>query len=239
MSDKMIIEVWSDMMCPFCYIGKRKFEAALAQFPHQDKVEWVWRSFQLDPDLQTNAQLKIHQYLAMRKGISIEQALQLNQYVTQMAKTVGLTFALDKAVVANSFNAHRFVHFAKAYTRQNQAKEALFRAYFTEGRNIDNMDTLLQLGEQIGLDTAALKMALENGSFADAVNKDLNDARQLGINGVPFFLFNKKFALSGAQDSAVFLSVLHKAFTDWRESQSEYPLPSHQAPVCTPEGDCL
>lgn len=206
----MTVEIWSDVMCPFCYIGKRKFEAALAQFPGRDKVEVVWRSFQLDPDLKTEPGKSVPQSLAEKKGWSPEQTAQMIDRVTNMAKTAGLEYHFDKAVVANSFDAHRFTHFAKAQGEQDAAEERLFAAYFTEGKNTADLQTLAQLGGDIGLDTQALAQALSGDAFADEVDQDIALARQFGINAVPFFVFNRKYAISGAQDEQVFLDALKK-----------------------------
>src|SRR5690606_34803377 len=119
-----------DIMCPFCYIGKRKFETALNQFPQKDRIEIEWKSFQLSPDMKTDPSKSIHEFLAEHKGFSVEQAKQMNDQVTLMAQQVGLTYRFDISVVANSFNAHRFLHFAKQYGKQNEAEELLFRSYF-------------------------------------------------------------------------------------------------------------
>lgn len=215
MEEKMQVEIWSDVMCPFCYIGKRKFEAALAGFAHKDKVEIIWKSFQLSPGMKTQPGKNLDEFLAEHKGISVEQARQLNDRVVQMAKQVGLTYHFDKAIVANSFNAHRFTHFAKQHGKQHEAEELLFRSYFTDGKNIDDYTTLIDLGSSLGLDTVALKAALENGDHADDVRTDIYEAQQIGVRGVPFFLFNRKYAVSGAQESQTFLETLEKAYTEW------------------------
>ena len=212
----MKIEIWSDVMCPFCYIGKRNFEAALANFPEKDNVEIVWKSFQLSPGMKTDATKNIHQYLAEHKGISIEEAKRMNDYVTNMAATVGLVYNFDKAIVANSFNAHRLTHFAKEYGKQSEAEEALFKAYFTDGKNIDDYNALIELGREIGLDTNALKIALDTGLFADDVRLDIYEAQQVGARGVPFFVFNNKHGISGAQDISLFSEVLEKSYTEWK-----------------------
>ena len=238
METKMKIEIWSDVMCPFCYIGKRKFETALAEFSHKDKVELVWKSFQLAPELKTEPGKNIHQFLAEHKGVSLNEAKGMNDYVTQMAKQVGLVYNFDKSVVANSFNAHRFAHFAKQYGKQNEAEELLFRSYFTDGKNIDDNATLISIGGEIGLDTAALKTALENGSYADNVKADINEAQQVGVRGVPFFLFNRKYAVSGAQESKTFLETLQKAFEQWSKNNPQASLEIIDGKICTPEGEC-
>ncbi len=235
---KMKVEIWSDVMCPFCYIGKRKFESALSQFEHKEKIEIVWHSFQLAPDLKTQPNKNIHQFLAEHQGISVEQAKEMNDQVTQMAKQVGLVYNFDKSIVANSFNAHRFTHFAKQYGKQNEVEELLFRSYFTDGKNIDDYATLIQLGEEAGLDTAALKTALENGSYADEVQKDIYEAHQVGVRGVPFFVFNRKFMVSGAQESNAFLETLRKSFAEWNKENPEAKLEVTEGKICTPDKEC-
>lgn len=195
-------------MCPFCYIGKRKFEMALEQFAERANVEIIWKSFQLDPSIITDPTKNVHQFLAERKGYTVEYAKQMNEHVSKMAKEVGLTYNFDTAVVANSFDAHRFSHLAKKYSLQNEAEECLFAAYFTEGKNTDDPQTLVQLGVDIGLISKDVKQMLESEDYADAVRNDIYEAHQIGVNGVPFFLFDEKYAVSGAQESSVFLQAL-------------------------------
>jgi protein disulfide-isomerase len=238
MKNKMKVEIWSDIMCPFCYIGKRKFEKALAQFSHKDNIELVWKSFQLAPDLKTQPDKNIHQFLSEHKGVSIEQAKAMNNQVTEMASMVGLVYNFDKSIPANSFKAHRFIHVAKQQGKQDEAEELLFRSYFTDGKNIDDYSTLVQLGAEIGLDTASLKIALENGSYADDVKADILEAQQLGVNGVPFFVFNRKYAISGAQESPTFLEALAKAFDEWHKQNPEAGLEITEGQSCKPDGTC-
>ena len=210
----MKVEIWSDVMCPFCYIGKRRFEEALAQFPNADKVEITWKSFQLNPEQVTDPSISIHQYLADIKGWQLDYAKQLNQQVSDMAQSVGLHYDFDRAVVANSFDAHRLVQLAKKHNLGDAAEEALFKAYFTEGKNIADNNTLIALGTSIGLDADELKQVLNTDAYADAVKHDIEEAQQLGIRGVPFFVMNDKYAVSGAQPTEVFLQTLEKAFED-------------------------
>ncbi|MBG6234151.1 putative DsbA family dithiol-disulfide isomerase [Pedobacter sp. CAN_A7] len=213
-NDKMQIEIWSDVMCPFCYIGKRKFESALAQFPENQNIQVIWKSYQLSPDMVTDPNKNINQYLAEHKGMSIDEAKGLNDQVTQMAADVGLEYNLDQSVVANSFDAHRFTHFAKQYDKQLEAEEKLFQAYFTDGKNIDDYATLIQLGTEIGLDATLLELALNNGSYADEVRSDIYEAQQVGVRGVPFFVIDRKYAISGAQDSKTFFQALEQAYNE-------------------------
>ena len=211
----MKVEIWSDVMCPFCYIGKRKFENALAQFSHKDEVEIVWKSFQLNPDMKTEANKNINQYLAEAKGWSIEKAKEMNDYVTNIAKEIGLTYNMDKAVVANSFDAHRFSHLAKKHGKQNEAEEKLFEAYFTDGKNTADHQTLVQLGSEIGIDQSETLAVLASNEYADEVKQDIYEAQQVGVRGVPFFVLGEKYAISGAQESSTFLQALNKT---WEET---------------------
>lgn len=238
MKNKMKVEIWSDIMCPFCYIGKRKFEAALAQFRDKDKVELEWKSYQLSPDVITNPEKNIHQYLAEHKGISLEQATAMNTQVAAMAKQAGLDYHFDNAIPANTLKAHQFAHFAKQYGKQNEAEEILFRSYFTDGKNIDDLNTLLQLGNEIDLDTTELKTALENGSFENEVQADIDEAYQIGVRGVPFFVFNRKYAVSGAQNTSTFLQTLETAFGEWRKANEAIQLEVVEGQSCDSNGNC-
>ncbi len=234
----MKVEIWSDVMCPFCYIGKRRFEDALEHFEYKDEIEIEWKSFQLNPDMETNPNTNIDQYLADVKGFTIDHARQLNAHVTQMAAEAGLTYNFDKAIVANSFNAHRYSHLAKKHGLGVEAEEQLFKAYFTDGKNIDDQDTLIELGAALGLDANEVKQTLESNEYADAVKHDIAQARYLGIQGVPFFVLNNKYAVSGAQAVPVFEQTLQKAFDDW---QKEKPKPKFEiidGESCGPDGDC-
>lgn len=235
---KMQVEIWSDVMCPFCYIGKRKFEAALSQFSDNEQIEIIWKSFQLDPDQETVSDKPIQQYLAERKGMTIQQAQQMTDHVTGIAEQVGLTFHFDKAVTANSFDAHRFSHLAKQHGRQNEAEEQLFAAYFTEGKNTADRDTLAQLGEKIGLDPQQVKDVLQSDQYAVDVQTDIAEARQFGVQGVPFFVFNRKYAVSGAQESQVFRQTLETSVADWKKSVKEAELIITEGAVCTTDGRC-
>jgi predicted DsbA family dithiol-disulfide isomerase len=208
-------EVWSDVMCPFCYIGKRQFEAALAEFPHRDQVQLIWKSFQLQPDLKTDPSKGMMEALMESKGWSYRQVQDSMAHVNQMAAAVGLTFHFEKTKVANSFDAHRFTHFAKQHGKQLPAEERLFAAFFCDGENTAAIETLTRLGQEIGLDAELLRAALESDAFADEVRHDFYEARQLGINGVPYFVFNQQYGISGARGKETFLSILQQL---WEEA---------------------
>jgi predicted DsbA family dithiol-disulfide isomerase len=208
----MKIEIWSDVMCPFCYLGKRRLESALARFPHRDEVEIAWKSFQLNPDMETVPGKSINAYLAEKKGWSPEQTRQVHERLTKAAAEAGLLYDFDKAVVANSFDAHRLVQLAKRHGLGDAMEERLFKAYFSEGRNIADHGTLLALAADAGLDRAGAAAVLAGDAYTDEVNADVREARQLGVTGVPFFVLDRKFAVSGAQDTDVFLQALETAY---------------------------
>lgn len=243
---KMKVEVWSDIMCPFCYIGKRNYEAALEQFTGKENVEIVWKSFQLDPSIpeastenaSSPVKQNISQYLADRKGISYEEAAEMNAAVTEMAKSAGLDYHLDKAVVANSFKAHRVIQMAKTKGSGDLAEENIFKAYFTEGQDLGNTEVLMEAGLKTGLSEAEVKESLSNDEYAYRVKQDITEAGQLGIQGVPFFVFNRKYAISGAQPPAAFLQTLEKAFAEWKKEHPVSPFDVTGGPSCTPDGNC-
>ena len=234
----MKVEIWSDVMCPFCYIGKRRFENALSHFPNKDEIEIEWKSFQLDPNMKTAPGVRIDQYLAKKKGWDLDYARQVNDQVTQMAAIDGLTYNFEKAVIANSFNAHRFSHFAKTHGLGHEAEEQLFKAYFTDGKNIDDVQTLIALGMEIGLDANGTKTVLESNAFADEVKQDIAEAQNIGIQGVPFFVVNNKYAISGAQAVPVFKETLEKAFGEWQKDNLKFKLEIVDGESCGPDGNC-
>lgn len=236
-ANKMKVEIWSDIMCPWCYIGKRRFEAAMEQFSDAGAIEIEWHSFQLDPTIQSGHGDNLYAYLAKRKGIPYEQAEQMNNQVTNLASTLGLTYNLDKAVVANSFDAHRLIQLSKKHNLGDAAEERLFRAYFTEGKDFSDAATLVALGKEIGLEDAPLQELVNSRQYADEVNRDIAEAETLGIRGVPFFVFDRKYGVSGAQASETFLEVLTKTVGEWKENQPA-PLDIIEGQTCGPDGDC-
>ncbi|WP_077402782.1 DsbA family oxidoreductase [Cellulophaga omnivescoria] len=209
----MTITVWSDIRCPFCYIAKRKLENAISQFSHKDEVNVEWKSFELDPRLQTNTSISTIDYY-VSKGASKQQMTDLFSNATKMAKEVGITFNLNDIVVANSFNAHKLVHIAKTINKQNEAKELLLKAYFTDGLNIDDIDVLLNIGALLGFKANDLASKLMDKEIANNVSKDQKLAREAGVSGVPFFVFNNKKVISGAQPEEVFLEMIKKAYNE-------------------------
>jgi predicted DsbA family dithiol-disulfide isomerase len=210
----MKIEIWSDIMCPFCYIGKRRFEKALTEFGDKGKVEIEWKSFQLNPGMKTEPGKNINQYLSEIKGWSIEQARAMNDRVVGMAREEGLHYDLERAVVANSFDAHRLIQFAKTKGKGDEAEELLFKAYFTEGKNIADHEVLSGLGSELGLDKEKLEKMLAGKEYSEEVKNDITEAQKIGVTGVPFFVFNRRYAVSGAQEVETFLDVLEKTKND-------------------------
>jgi len=207
----MQIEVWSDVMCPFCYIGKRRLEMALEQFSTKEEITITWKSFLLNPELKTDLSKSTLDYLAENKGMPVDQVKQMFVQVTNMAKEVGLDYELEKTRVASSFNAHRFLHFALKEGKQLAAKELVFKAHFLEHKNIDDNATLMEIAQAVGLDLARTEEVITSNEFQEAVKYDIYDAQQLGVKGVPFFVFNNKYGISGAQPIEVFLETLEKA----------------------------
>jgi predicted DsbA family dithiol-disulfide isomerase len=235
--NKMTVEIWSDIMCPFCYLGKRKFEKALTQFPEKDKVIVVWKSFMLQPDLLTDTSINIHEYLSQIKGFDIERAKQMNAQVGQSAKLVGLDYNYDKMVVANTLKAHILLHYAHKHDKQNEVKESLLKAYFTDGKNVDDIPTLIEIGKEAGLNVDGLANTFEDQVCIDEVREDIYEAQQLGIRGVPFFAFNKKYGVSGAQEPGVFTQTLQRAFEEWGKTKVS-PIDITSGQTCNPDGVC-
>jgi predicted DsbA family dithiol-disulfide isomerase len=207
----MKIEIWSDIACPFCYIGKRRLEEALRTFNYNKPIQIIYKSFQLAPDLHIEGEKSLHEYLASVKRISLAQAKEMNDYVSNMAKEVGLYFNMDEVIVANTFNAHRFLHLCKTNNKQVEAKELLMKAYFCNGNNINKLETFYQLGEELAIEKNSIEKWWNENQFEEEVRKDIYEAHQYQITGVPLFLFNERIAISGAQPLEVFLRALKKA----------------------------
>lgn len=234
----MKVEIWSDVACPFCYIGKRRFEAGLRQFGRPGAVEVVWRSFELAPDFEPVPGQSIHEALAAKKGVSPAEGRRLGDHVAGIAREVGLAYDFGRTVPANTFLAHQLVHLGARHGRQDATKERLMAAYYAEGRDLNDPETLVQLGEEAGLEAAEIRQALAAGTYAEAVRHDEYQARQIGVRGVPFFVFEDKYAVSGAQPAELFAEVLGKV---WAEAPpARPPLVAVDGrpggPACGPDG---
>ena len=219
----MQVEIWSDVVCPFCYIGKRQLEAALEQLPGRDGIRVTWRSFQLGPDTKTDPSRNAIQNLAEKKGWTLEFTRQAVADVANRAQAVGLAFDYEQTKVANTFDAHRLVHYATSAGKGDDVAEALFRAYFVDGRNVGDHDTLAQLAAGAGLPEGEVREVLRSGRFADEVRRDLQTAAQFGINSVPCFVLDRKYAVSGAQGSSALLQALQQALTETAGSAAVTP----------------
>lgn len=204
----MQVEIWSDVVCPWCYIGKRRFEQALEQFPQRDQVEVQYRSFQLDPTAEAGAHTPVAESLAAKYGRSLDQVSQMMANVTAAAADVGLEYDLSRTVKGNTTEIHRLLHYANLVGKQADLMERIFSAYFIDGEIVFEHTVLLRLAEEAGLDAQAARRVLEEGQFAEEVDADLQLARDFGVSGVPFFVFERKYAVSGAQPADVFLSAL-------------------------------
>ncbi|WPR72370.1 DsbA family oxidoreductase [Flavobacterium sp. NG2] len=214
MENKLKIQIWSDIMCPYCYIGKRRIEGALAQFGHQEAVDIEWKSFQLDANFVASADDNIYDHLAEKYRKDREWAKEMVDNMTQNAKNSGLDFNFDKAILANSYNAHRLLHLAKKHGLGDALKELLFKAYLTDGKNVDDLATLSALGQEVGMNKELVEGVLNSDAYGDAVKQDMMMAQQIGIQGVPFFVFDDKYAVSGAQHVETFVKTLEKV---WEE----------------------
>ena len=210
----MKIEIWSDVACPWCYVGKRRFERALGEFPHGKDVEVVWRSFELDPSAPQRHEGRQAELLARKYGVPLDRAEAMNANMTAEAKKEGLDFHFERVLVGNTFDAHRLIHFANRNGKRAEMVERLFRAYLTDGEALGDREVLVRLAADIGLDGEAARAALMSNAFADAVRADEERARTFGISGVPFFAIDEKYGVSGAQPSAALLEVLEQAWND-------------------------
>ena len=206
----MKIEIWSDYVCPFCYIGKRQLEKAIQDTGFADQVELVYKSYQLDPNTPTNSTKTMHEALAGKYGMSIEKAKEMTQGVAARAKEVGLNYNFDDTMVENTLKAHRLVKWAEQQGDAAQLVEALLHSYFIEAKRIGQDDVLLAIAEQLGFNRDEAAKVLASDVFADAVEADIQEGTQLGVRGVPFFVINQKYGISGAQPQEVFENTLRQ-----------------------------
>jgi predicted DsbA family dithiol-disulfide isomerase len=208
----MKIEIWSDVVCPWCYIGKRNLEVALTGFEHADQVEIEWRSYELDPSTPRRVELSMDEVLSRKYGMSQEEAVAANQRMTELAATVGLDYHLDRVQIGNTFDAHRLIHLASHEGRGGAMKERLLQAYFTEGRAVSDRATLAELAADVGLDPDRVAAVLDGDEFGEEVRADEARAMELGSTGVPFFVFDERLGVPGAQPPDVLLRLLQRAW---------------------------
>lgn len=210
----MKIEVWSDIACPWCYIGKHRLDTALSTFEHADEVEVVWRSFQLDPDAPRVSNLNLNDISALKHGFPLSQAVARNDQMRQMGAKEGLAYRFDIVRYSNSFDAHRLIHLARKHGLQSAVEDRLFAGYFGEGRAIGDHDALLALAVEAGLPEAEVRDVLAGDDFADQVRADTAEARRLNVRGVPFVVIDEKYALPGAQPVRVIGDALRQVWSE-------------------------
>ena len=210
----MLVEVWSDVVCPWCYLGKRHLEAALAGFTHADETTVEWRSFELDPRAPRRIEGSLQELIARKYGMTPEQAAAGNARLTSLAAQVGLPYRLEEVKVGNSFDAHRLIHLAGTHDLAPVAKERFLAAYFTEGAAIGEPEVLARLAGDVGLDDAEVRSVLDSDAFAEDVRADERQAAELGISGVPFFVVDGRWGISGAQPADTILRVLDQAWAE-------------------------
>jgi predicted DsbA family dithiol-disulfide isomerase len=208
---EITVEIWSDVICPWCYIGKRKFEAALARFEHRDAVRVHWRSYELDPTTPKDIDETIAGRMLRRQGIPPEQAAQLLAGVSEMAAAEGLEYHLDKARPVNTFDAHRVVHLAADHDLAEPLQERLMRAYTAEGASLADRETLIRLATEAGLDAQAVGRTLDGDDYAADVRADEDRAHRFGVSAVPSFVFAEEWVTSGAQSVDAFTDLLQRS----------------------------
>lgn len=208
----MDVEIWSDVACPWCYIGKRRFETALEQFEHADAVNVTWRSFELDPQAPDETPGDIATVLSHKYGVPLEQAREMNGHVTELALAEGLDYRLQDQRLGSTFDAHRLIHLAKAHGLQDQMKERLLRARLCEGRLISDPEVLAECAAEVGLEAGEVRELVVGDRFADAVRDDEETARRLGIAGVPMFVVDRALGASGAQPPELLVALLERGW---------------------------
>lgn len=208
----MKIEIWSDIMCPYCYLGLTKFEQALNNVPESKNFQIHWKSFQLDPSIpQGKSNLSNYEYVAQKYGWSTERSRQAHESIVQAGKDVGLDYNFEQMQVANTLKAHCVIQYAQSRGLGTEAERLFFKAYFTEGKDLSDVNDLNSIVAPLGLTAEDVQTALSDVSYSQQVQKDIDEARQLGINGVPFFIFNRQLAVSGAQPPEVFMQAIQQA----------------------------
>jgi predicted DsbA family dithiol-disulfide isomerase len=213
-SDSLVVEIWSDVACPFCWLGKRRFEKGLRGFSRPDLIAVAWKSFQLNPQLGAVPAFSVHDHIARKYGMDRADARAMNARLAEAGRREGLAYDFDRIVVTNTFDAHRLLQMARTAGIQDDAEERLFRAYFAEGKNLADRDVLADLGVEVGLERDAVVAALVGSAYQDRVRSDIAEARVLGIDGVPCFVIDRRYAVTGAQEPEVFTGALERALEE-------------------------
>lgn len=238
----MRVDIWSDIVCPWCAIGRARFEAALLEFTHRDDVRVRWHSFELNPQAPLEYPEPLAEHLAAKYGVSVEQAVGMHQNMTEVAAAEGLDFHFERARSGNTFDAHRLLHYALetgGSRLQDQLKERLFRAYLTDGEPIGDRDALVRVAAEVGLDADEARVILDSDRYSGAVREDESQAQRYGITGVPFFVIDDQYGVSGAQPAAALCQALDTAWAVANPSTVLAPSSgaSGEAGACT-DGSC-
>jgi len=213
----MQVEIWSDVVCPWCYLGKRYFEQALERFPHRDEVEVIYRSFELDPSAPPGVTTPTAETLASKYGLGLEQAHEAQRQMERRAAQAGLTFRMEDLRSGNTRDAHRLLQLARARGRQAELAERLHRAYFTDQASIFDHSALASFAADVGLDRDEALAVLASGEYGEAVEADEEVARSFGVSGVPFFVIDRRYGISGAQPAETIAAVLERV---WAETEA-------------------
>lgn len=238
--NKMKVEIWSDVMCPFCWIGKQLYEKALEEFSYKDMIETEWMSYQLDPEIPENMDEKVTtlEYLSDRKGMSCDEVLNMYKRIEEMGKGNGLDFNFEKTIMANTFKAHRILQLSKKKSLSDKAESRFFKAYFNEGLDLGDDNTLVQIGQEIGLSENDVRSALNDEVYAYKVKQDIQEAHNIGLTGVPFFVFNRRYGISGAEPLHIFTQTLNQAYEEWERSNKPSGLNISSGQSCSIDGEC-
>lgn len=238
---KMLVELWSDIACPYCYIGKKRYEEALEKFPHRDKIHLVWHSYELNPDLEKKALGKsFYEYFAESHGCSVEEAKTDCAEISKLADESGLTFNFDKLVITNTSDALRLVKLAQSKGLGDKANNILYKAYFTDGENVSDKSTLIRLGKQIGLQEESITKMLGSKTYLAEIEKDIDYSENgLNLEYIPFYLFNNKHIIQGIISVNEYLEMFDKAFAEWEQSGiGSGKGETKKGRACTPDGTC-
>lgn len=234
----MQVEIWSDIMCPFCFIGKRIFDEALNAFAHKDRIQVVWKSYRLFPDVRYQEGSDACTVLAQVKGLATSSMRQAIMHVTELGQDIGIRFDFDRLKMVDTLDALRLVHWAASHDLGSEMKERLFQAFFEEGLNLEDHQVLVQLGKTVGLDAQATEVMLASHAYAEEVESDVAQARQIGVRGIPFFVLDRRQALSGAQSTAGFTALLQTAFDEWEQKATSSAAPAMSGESCSLDGQC-
>ena len=223
------IELWSDFACPFCYIGKTRFETALNKFAHKDQVEVVYKAYQLNPYAPKEMKGTAAEEFAATHGMSVEDAIKRFKMFKANAKTAGLEYDYEKIQMTNTFDAHRVAKYANTVGKESEITSRFMKAYFSEGKNLANKGTLLELSQEVGLDPKGVEEVIDSDDFAHEVKAQMSESRDVGVQGVPFFVLNRKYAISGAQPEEYFSNALEFL---WNEETKIQTLKEDSGNVC-------